>query len=46
MLLGAREQECLLFRERQPVMPATRGMIQTVVVLPSHFDSVLETQPT
>src|SRR5207253_10485306 len=28
MLFGAREQECLLFRERQPVMAATRGMIQ------------------
>src|SRR5213080_1584926 len=28
MLLGAREQECLLFRERQPVMAATRGVIQ------------------
>src|SRR5207245_5675573 len=28
MLLGAREQECLLFRERQTVMAATRGMIQ------------------
>src|SRR5207245_4161401 len=28
MLLGAREQECFLFRERQPVMAATRGGIQ------------------
>src|SRR5438270_2202133 len=28
MLLGAREQECLLFRERQPVMAATRSMVQ------------------
>src|SRR5207248_6311781 len=28
MLLGAREQERPLFRERQPVMAATRGMIQ------------------
>ena len=28
MLLGAREQECLLFRERQSVMAATRGVIQ------------------
>src|SRR4029077_234023 len=28
MLLGAREQECLLFCERQPVMAATRSMIQ------------------
>src|SRR5207249_4272470 len=28
MLLGAREEERLLFRERQPVMAATRGMIQ------------------
>jgi hypothetical protein len=42
----AREQECLLFCERQPVMAATRSMIQHRVVLPSHFDSVLETQPT
>src|SRR5207253_10661911 len=28
MLLGAGEQECLLFRERQPVMATARGMIQ------------------
>src|SRR5256884_7532174 len=28
MLLGAREQECLLLRKRQPVMAATRGVIQ------------------
>src|SRR5207249_970457 len=28
MLLGAREEECLSFRERQPVMAATRGVIQ------------------
>src|SRR5207245_2143296 len=28
MLLGAREEERPLFRERQPVMAATRGMIQ------------------
>src|SRR5207244_13566549 len=28
MFLGAREQESLSFRERQPVMAATRGMIQ------------------
>src|SRR5213076_3632084 len=28
MLLGAREEERLSFRERQPVMTATRGMIQ------------------
>ncbi len=28
MLLGAREQECLSFRERQPVMAAAGGVIQ------------------
>ena len=28
MIFGAREQECLLFRERQPVMAATRSMVQ------------------
>src|SRR5207244_8338509 len=28
MLLGAREEERLLFRERQPVMTAARSMIQ------------------
>src|SRR5438270_3566683 len=28
MLLGAREQECLSFRERQAIMAATRSMIQ------------------
>src|SRR2546430_7367221 len=28
MLLGAREEKRLSFRERQPVMAATRGMIQ------------------
>src|SRR5205807_5830621 len=28
MLLGAREEERLSFRERQPVMAATRGVIQ------------------
>src|SRR5436853_453668 len=28
MLLGAREQECLLLRKRQPVMAATRSVIQ------------------
>ena len=28
MLLGAREQECLLFRKGEPVMAATSGVIQ------------------
>src|SRR5260370_7139510 len=28
MFLGAREEECLSFRERQPVMAAARSMIQ------------------
>src|SRR5205823_13205111 len=27
-VVSAREQECLLFRERKPVMAATRGVIQ------------------
>ena len=28
MIFGAREQECLPFRERQPIMAATRTVIQ------------------
>jgi len=39
-------EERPLFGERQPVMAATRGMIQHGGRFAIHFDSVLETQPT